>query len=158
MTDDAIVAAALRLRNAYTSGTVAPLRDCLEPQDGEAADTIQDVNTRFWEASGRELVGRKIGLTAKAVQAGAFRVDTSLADMGAGAGRSRNTQSWLCRRLFEFPAPCRKGEQRLWYRHACHPRRTRTAPHGWRAGRHDCRRRARHDQSEGMRSNTWILD
>lgn len=69
MSDDAVAAAALRLRSAYTGGAVAPLREYLEPQDGDAAYAIQDANTRFWQASGRKLVGRKIGLTAKAVQA-----------------------------------------------------------------------------------------
>jgi 2-keto-4-pentenoate hydratase len=54
-----------RLREAYRSGTVPPLRDSLDPGDGAKAYRIQEINTRFW----RNEVGRKIGLTAKAVQA-----------------------------------------------------------------------------------------
>jgi 2-keto-4-pentenoate hydratase len=60
---------ARRLREAYRSGTVPPLRDSLDPGDGPKAYRIQEINTRFWENEGRRLVGRKIGLTAKAVQA-----------------------------------------------------------------------------------------
>jgi 2-keto-4-pentenoate hydratase len=59
---------AARLRAAYTGGAVAPLRDGLEPTDAAGAYAVQALNTRFWEASGRRIVGRKIGLTAKAVQ------------------------------------------------------------------------------------------
>ena len=60
---------ARRLRDAYRGGAIAPLRDYLEPGDGAGAYRIQDMNTRFWQSEGRRLVGRKIGLTAKAVQA-----------------------------------------------------------------------------------------
>ncbi|WP_159980566.1 MULTISPECIES: 2-keto-4-pentenoate hydratase [unclassified Novosphingobium] len=60
--------AAQRLRNAYTQGAIAPLRDTLDPTDADGAYAIQAVNTRFWEAMGRRIVGRKVGLTAKAVQ------------------------------------------------------------------------------------------
>ncbi|RIJ14081.1 2-keto-4-pentenoate hydratase [Henriciella mobilis] len=60
---------ARRLRNAYGSGGIPPLRDGLDPQDIVNAYAIQDLNTRFWEAEGRKIIGRKIGLTAKAVQA-----------------------------------------------------------------------------------------
>ncbi|API61074.1 2-keto-4-pentenoate hydratase [Tardibacter chloracetimidivorans] len=59
---------AARLRDAYDGTPVPPLRDGLEPHDVEAAYAIQEVNTRFWETSGRRIVGRKVGLTAKAVQ------------------------------------------------------------------------------------------
>lgn len=58
-----------RLRAAYSNGAVAPLRDGLEPTDGAGAYSVQAINTRYWEAQGRRIVGRKIGLTAKAVQA-----------------------------------------------------------------------------------------
>jgi 2-keto-4-pentenoate hydratase len=58
-----------RLRQAYGSGPVAPLRDGLDPTDARGAYAVQETNTRFWEAQGRRIVGRKIGLTAKAVQA-----------------------------------------------------------------------------------------
>lgn len=60
--------AAQRLREAYGGTTVAPLRDVLEPQDAERAYEIQAINTRLWQAQGRKIVGRKIGLTAAAVQ------------------------------------------------------------------------------------------
>jgi 2-keto-4-pentenoate hydratase len=58
-----------RLRDAYVGGVVAPLRDGLNPVDGDGAYNVQDINTRFWVAQGRRIVGRKAGLTAKAVQA-----------------------------------------------------------------------------------------
>ena len=61
-------ALARRLREAYRGGTVAPLRDALDPGDGAKAYRIQEINTRYWQSEGRRLVGRKIGLTAKAVQ------------------------------------------------------------------------------------------
>ena len=60
--------AATRLREAYRTGQVAPLRDLIEPNDGEGAYAIQAINTRHWQGSGRRIVGRKVGLTAKAVQ------------------------------------------------------------------------------------------
>lgn len=63
-----IETAAQRLRNAYTQGAIAPLRDMLAPTDADGAYAVQAVNTRFWEAMGRRIVGRKVGLTAKAVQ------------------------------------------------------------------------------------------
>jgi 2-keto-4-pentenoate hydratase len=65
-TDDQI---ARRLRDAYFNGAVAPLRDGLDPVDADRAYAVQTINTRFWEAQGRRVVGRKAGLTAKAVQA-----------------------------------------------------------------------------------------
>ena len=60
---------ARRLRDAYNSGAVPPLRDGLEPTDGAGAYAVQNINTRFWLDQGRRIVGRKIGLTAKTVQA-----------------------------------------------------------------------------------------
>jgi len=59
---------ALRLRDAYRSGAVPPMRDGLDPVDAEGAYAVQTINTRFWEGKGRRIVGRKAGLTAKAVQ------------------------------------------------------------------------------------------
>ena len=38
------------------------------PTDIEGAYAVQEANTRFWIAEGRRLVGRKVGLTSKAVQ------------------------------------------------------------------------------------------
>lgn len=60
---------AARLRDAYTSGAVPPLRDGLAPDDAAGAYAVQALNTAYWQAQGRKLSGRKIGLTAKAVQA-----------------------------------------------------------------------------------------
>lgn len=59
---------AARMRAAYSDGAVAPLRDGLDPVDVEGAYAVQEINTRFWEGQGRRIVGRKAGLTAKAVQ------------------------------------------------------------------------------------------
>jgi 2-keto-4-pentenoate hydratase len=59
---------AMRLREAYTGCTVPPLRDGLDPVDAAGAYAVQTINTRLWEAQGRRIVGRKAGLTAKAVQ------------------------------------------------------------------------------------------
>jgi 2-keto-4-pentenoate hydratase len=59
---------ARRLRDAYAGGTVPPLRDGLDPVDVAGAYAVQTINTRFWQAQGRRIVGRKAGLTAKAVQ------------------------------------------------------------------------------------------
>ena len=60
--------AARLLREAYSVGAVLPLRDVLEATDVEGAFAVQTINTRYWEAQGRRIVGRKAGLTAKAVQ------------------------------------------------------------------------------------------
>jgi 2-keto-4-pentenoate hydratase len=60
---------ALRLREAYTGGAVAPLRDGLNPLDFEGAYAVQSINTAYWTSQGRRVIGRKIGLTATAVQA-----------------------------------------------------------------------------------------
>lgn len=56
------------LREAYAGGAVPPLRDYLAPVDIAGAYAVQEINTRFWEGQGRKIVGRKAGLTAKAVQ------------------------------------------------------------------------------------------
>ncbi|MET0545129.1 MAG: fumarylacetoacetate hydrolase family protein [Caulobacterales bacterium] len=57
-----------RLRNAYENGPVPPLRDGLDPQDADLAYDVQAANTQFWIQDGRKIVGRKVGLTAVAVQ------------------------------------------------------------------------------------------
>ncbi len=62
-------AIAARLRAAYAQGPVAPLRDGLDPRDAAGAYAVQAANTAHWLAQGRRIAGRKIGLTAKAVQA-----------------------------------------------------------------------------------------
>ncbi|MBS0477145.1 MAG: fumarylacetoacetate hydrolase family protein [Proteobacteria bacterium] len=60
--------AARALRNAYSGGTIKPMRQWLDPVDADGAYAVQTINTRFWEAQGRRIVGRKAGLTATAVQ------------------------------------------------------------------------------------------
>ena len=59
---------ARRLREAYTGGVVPPLRDGLDALDGMGAYAVQDINNRYWQDQGRRIVGRKAGLTARAVQ------------------------------------------------------------------------------------------
>ena len=59
---------ARKLRDAYAGGAVPPLRDVLKPTDEAGAYAVQNINTRFWVSEGRRIVGRKIGLTAEAVQ------------------------------------------------------------------------------------------
>jgi 2-keto-4-pentenoate hydratase len=61
--------AAERLRRAYHDGPIAPLRDVLQPDDVAGAYHLQSINTRYWVDQGRQIVGHKIGLTSKAVQA-----------------------------------------------------------------------------------------
>jgi 2-keto-4-pentenoate hydratase len=55
--------------DAYSAGPVAPLRDELSSDDDEGAYAVQSICVREWLARGRRIVGRKIGLTSKAVQA-----------------------------------------------------------------------------------------
>ena len=71
MSQDAIEKAARRIRGAWSGGKpIKPVRDSLPDGDVEAAYAVQKTNTDHWiEKEGRRLVGRKIGLTAKAVQA-----------------------------------------------------------------------------------------
>lgn len=57
-----------RLRAAYRSGPIPPLRDDLDPTDVAGAYAVQALNSRYWIDAGRRPVGRKVGLTAKAVQ------------------------------------------------------------------------------------------
>lgn len=61
--------AARALREAYGGAPLAPLRGVVDPTDEAGAYAIQDINTRHWQETGRKLVGRKVGLTAPAVQA-----------------------------------------------------------------------------------------
>ena len=82
---------ARRLRDAYSNGAVPPLRDGLDPVDVNGAYAVQEINTLFWQAQGRRIVGRKAGLTAKSVQVqlgvdqpdfGALFDDMEIADGG----------------------------------------------------------------------------
>jgi len=62
-------AVAVRLREAERTGVpVAPVRDELAEGGIEAAYAVQVLNTEHALAQGRRVVGRKIGLTSKAVQ------------------------------------------------------------------------------------------
>lgn len=61
-------AAARLLREAYSAGAVSPLRAQLAAADVLGAYAVQSINTQYWQAQGRRIVGRKAGLTAKAVQ------------------------------------------------------------------------------------------
>jgi 2-keto-4-pentenoate hydratase len=71
MTDINIQQAADRIWQAWESGEpAAPVREFLGETDVEAAYKAQEINTKRWLASEeRKLSGRKIGLTAKSVQA-----------------------------------------------------------------------------------------
>lgn len=60
--------AAGRLRRAYTDGPIASTQTWLEHPTADLAYQIQEINTRYWTAAGRRIVGRKIGLTSRAVQ------------------------------------------------------------------------------------------
>ena len=65
----AIEQAAQRLWQAHaTAQPCDPVRDLIGATDVEAAYAVQQHNTARWIAQGRRLVGRKIGLTSKAVQ------------------------------------------------------------------------------------------
>ena len=59
---------AAMLRDAYDGNVLPPLRDWLEPTDAAGAYAVQAINTLYWQAQGRRIVGRKAGLTAEAVQ------------------------------------------------------------------------------------------
>ncbi|HLI22913.1 MAG TPA: fumarylacetoacetate hydrolase family protein [Stellaceae bacterium] len=90
---DAIEKAALRLREASeTHKPCAPIRDLIDPGDVAAAYAVQELNTKYWLGRGRKLVGRKIGLTAVAVQKqlGVDQPDFGLlfADMRAAEDRA----------------------------------------------------------------------
>ena len=100
MTGNNLELAAELLREAYRDGQTLPLRDYVDPQDGAAAYEIQAINTRFWQSEGRRIVGRKVGLTAAAVQKqlgvdqpdfGVLFADMQLAD-GAVLERANSLQ------------------------------------------------------------------
>ncbi len=70
MVDELIISSlAGRIRAAAETGIACtPVRGELPTGDIDAAYRVQDSNTRYWLGAGRRLVGRKIGLTSKAVQ------------------------------------------------------------------------------------------
>ena len=68
-TQDNIAVLAQRLREAEeTRIPIAPLREQLPGIDGAVAYAVQRTTVDYWCARGRRVVGRKIGLTSKAVQ------------------------------------------------------------------------------------------
>ena len=67
--NNVIEQAAERLWQAHASSQpCAPVRDLIGATDVAAAYAVQQINTERWINQGRRLVGRKIGLTSKAVQ------------------------------------------------------------------------------------------
>lgn len=69
MTEGAVENVAEILRRAADSKQpVPPIRGYFEPGDVESAYAVQAANTAVWQAGGRRLVGRKVGLTSMAVQ------------------------------------------------------------------------------------------
>ncbi len=99
MTPEQRTEAAAALREAAVSGRwIAPLRERYPGLDAEAAYDIQRLNTEARVASGARIVGRKIGLTAQAVQKqlGVDQPDfgTLFDDMGYGDGEPVPTR-WL---------------------------------------------------------------
>lgn len=87
---DVIVAAAERLWAAAATGVpCAPVRDLIDPTDGDTAYAVQQINVeRLLAERGWRVSGRKIGLTSPAVQAqlGVDRPDfgTLFAELGHG--------------------------------------------------------------------------
>lgn len=64
-----ITAAAERLHAAASTGRPCePIRDLIDAADMDGAYAVQEANTSHHLRAGRRLVGRKIGLTARAVQ------------------------------------------------------------------------------------------
>lgn len=71
MTDPTLIATlAAELRAAEAGrAPIAPIRPRMPEDGGATAYAVQRANVEHWVAQGRRVVGRKIGLTAKAVQA-----------------------------------------------------------------------------------------
>lgn len=66
---DLISQSAQRVRAAHDDRAACPpIRDLIGETDSAAAYQAQEINTRRWLSEGRRLVGRKIGLTSRAVQ------------------------------------------------------------------------------------------
>lgn len=91
MTPQQLSEAAQSLRDAARNGNfIAPLRETYADIDAAAAYAIQRINTDQRVIDGRRIVGCKIGLTARAVQAqlGVDQPDFGMLfdDMGYGDG------------------------------------------------------------------------
>lgn len=68
-TDGLVADVAKDILAAYRNHTpIAPVRTRLPADDVDAAYKVQRATVAHWEKEGRRIVGRKIGLTAKAVQ------------------------------------------------------------------------------------------
>lgn len=69
VSDSAVSEAARRILSTYENGQPCePIRDVLKGGSVEDAYRVQRINTDHWVGAGRRVVGRKIGLTSKAVQ------------------------------------------------------------------------------------------
>lgn len=91
MNPETLKQAAHMLREAEAKGeAIAPLRESFEQLDIDSAYAIQQLNTEQRLQQGRRIVGRKIGLTSKSVQAqlGVDQPDFGVLfdDMGYGSG------------------------------------------------------------------------
>ncbi len=70
MDDGLLARCAADLFEAREGGrAIAPISETYGIKDAEAAYAVQETNTGRWVEAGRRIVGRKIGLTSKAVQA-----------------------------------------------------------------------------------------
>lgn len=68
MSNKTILSLSKLLSDAYEGAAVAPLRELVESADISLAYQIQQENHLRWSEEGRITIGRKIGLTSKAVQ------------------------------------------------------------------------------------------
>lgn len=104
ITPEAIAAAAARLSEASRTGhPCAPVRDLIGSTDLDAAYAVQRIHTAAALDAGRRITGRKIGLTAPAVQAqlGVDRPDFGILfdDMDVSGHREIDTRSLLAPKI-----------------------------------------------------------